>query len=107
MPASASVQSPAKLIRLIHLALMMGLTVIAGVMVAIKRSPGGLPSSAPDAQIYLLMGFAVLSMALGLVFLRPKIANRGSDQSPDAYWSERQRAAALIVWAQLEGAGLL
>ncbi len=41
-------------------------------------------------------------------FFRPRIPQRRMDQGPDEYWMTTEaRAAAVLVWAMVEAAGLI
>ena len=60
----------------------------------------------PSAIVYALISVAFTAMAVAILVLRPKVPRRGSAQSPDDFWAHAA-TPALVLWAPLEGAGLL
>lgn len=97
----------AMLIRLIHAALFTG-TVLIGVVLFIARARAT-PAPIGNTTLGLaLAGAAVLAIVIAVTQLRARVAPRGSDQSPGDFWSDqRTNAAAMLLWAVLEGAALL
>ena len=104
---SSTAPDRATLIRLIHLALFTG-TALMGIVMFIARGRASPPPSVDLTLGLALAGVAVLGITIALTQLRQRIPARSSDQSPADFWgNDRARAAALIFWAVLEGAGLL
>ncbi|MDQ8164398.1 MAG: hypothetical protein P3A28_01390 [Gemmatimonadota bacterium] len=97
----------ALLVRLVHLSLFMGTTLVGVVMFMLRARMD--PPPTVDLTLGLaLAGVAVLGIAIALTQLRQRVTPRGSSQSPADYWGDaRIRLAAMIFWAVLEGAGLL
>lgn len=97
----------AKVIRLIHIALTMGVALMAGVMIVMRSTGAGAAPSGTAMQGYLIAGMGVMAIAVGLAVLRPRVPARGSTESPEEYWTEMRRAAAIVVWALIEAGGLM
>jgi len=98
----------ARLVRILHLALLVGMTLCGAVLYFVRRMPhapsiGGIPA--------LALAFAVvpvLLLVVALAVLRPRVPERPTGQDADAYWSELgSRGASLVLWATIEGAGLV
>jgi hypothetical protein len=57
------------------------------------------------------VGVAALTITMLVVaarVLRPRVPERRFDQSADAYWSETAaRGPAVVLWATIEGAGVV
>jgi len=99
---------PARSVRVLHSALLVGLAG-AGTMLALIRRFNQ-PVSLPQTRLIgIAVGaLAVLFLAFARIVLRPKIPPRRPDQSVDAYWSEVSiRGTAIALWAIVEGAGFL
>ncbi len=104
---SGNAPDRARLVRLIHLSLFTG-TALIGAVMFIARARMVPPPSVDLTLGLALAGVAVLGIAIALTQMRQRIAPRGPDQSPSDYWSDgRTRAAAMVFWAVVEGAGLL
>jgi hypothetical protein len=56
----------------------------------------------------VLAGVSVVLLAVAVSVLRPRVPERGPEQAPDQYWNEpRSRGSAIMLWASIEGAGLV
>lgn len=95
----------ARAIRVLHVAMTLGLVLIAGVFLSLRRLKQGFDVWPPIGLV--TAGFAVVQLAAVLVILVPRMPRRPADQSPDDYWTTVARGDAIIVWAMLEAAGLL
>lgn len=97
----------ARIVRLIHAALFGGV-VIAAVVVALALGRAAPPPQLAPVALYALPAAAVAALLLAALVLRPRIPERASGDSPDAYWARPEvRAAAVTLWAVIEGAGLI
>jgi len=94
-------------IRITHIALVLGLVLIAGTFVVLRQRSGLILAFGPFLGV-LLAAIALVNLTLALGFLAPRLPRRPADQSPDDYWTRTEtRGAAIILWALVEGAGLL
>jgi hypothetical protein len=68
------------------------------------------PPSVGDGPTFAIV-FAVISVGLlgiALSVLRPRVPETRAGQQPDAYWRDAgSLGAALLLWATIEGAGML
>jgi hypothetical protein len=93
--------------RILHGALLLGFIIVGGVFVFVVRSGGPLFPNSPVLG-YLTAGLGLVNLTVATAFLAPRIPQRRVDQAFDDYWSASEvRAAAIIVWAIVEGAGLI
>lgn len=95
----------ARTIRILHIAMTLGLLLLAGVFFALRRLKQGFDVWPPIG--YVTAGFAIVQLAAVLGILMPRMPQRPADQSPDDYWTTVARGDAIIVWAMLEAAGVL
>src|SRR5207249_4400815 len=94
-------------IRIIHIALVLGLVLIAGMFFVLRQRTGLMLGVGPFLGV-VLAAIALVNLTLALGFLAPRLPRRPADQSPDDYWMRNEtRGAAIILWALVEGAGLL
>jgi len=94
-------------IRIIHIALVLGLVLIAGTFFVLRLGTGLMLGVGPFLGV-VLAAIALVNLTLALGFLAPRLPRRSADQSPDDYWMRNEtRGAAIILWALVEGAGLL
>jgi hypothetical protein len=107
MAETPPVKNPAKTTRLIHVSMPAGVTLVAIVMY-LQRQQGTIASQENPQLIGLVTaGVGLMSIAIALAMLRPRVAQRPSDQSPDDYWRGKNAAAALVVWAVIQGGALV
>jgi len=94
-------------VRILHAVLVIGLIVVGGVFVFVLRGLG--PSLINTPLIgYATAGLGLANLAVVVGFFRPRIPQRRTDQSPDDYWATYEaRVAAIVIWAMIEGAGLI
>jgi hypothetical protein len=99
---------PARSVRILHSALLLGL-VGSGTMLALLRRFGQAISLPQARLIGIAVGcLAIVLLAIARLALRPRIPAQGSDQTAHAYWSDATvRLAAITLWAMVEGAGFL
>ena len=94
-------------IRLLHFALVAGLALVGGTFALLLRIQGR-PLEGPSIVSLVLAGAAVSLLIVAAAVVRPKVPERSSDQSPEAYWdSAEARGAAILLWAVVDGAGLV
>ena len=106
MPVNVPMQRPEKVIRLIHLSLMIGVVSIAAAIVAARVAGGASPPNVPVSVGFILAGIGVVAIAISLAVMRPRVGQRSSNQSPGDFWDPARCAAVTVVWALLEGGGL-
>lgn len=107
MTGKGALPNAARTIRFMHFALFAGVAVMA-IVLGIMRSQAHPSVTAGPAIGLMLSGMAVLALAVATALLRPRIAPRGSDQAPDDYWNTpSSRGSAMLLWAVIEGAGLI
>jgi hypothetical protein len=97
--------APARAVRLIHTALVMGVLLFAVVVQFVLRPTLVGSTELPPLVVTVLVGSAFVACALSLVF-RQRVPRRSADESADLFWT-RATAPAIRVWALLEGASLL
>lgn len=107
MTGKGPLPAAARTMRMIHAAMFAGVAVMAIVLGVVRnRVPPAVGGAAGIGVI--LSGVAVVALAIAAALLRPRVAPRGSDQAPDEYWSNPStRGSAMILWAVIEGAGLM
>ena len=108
MARDATPPSAARAARLLHGVIALGLVVVAGSFALIVRVLRG-PILTQAPQLGTVMATAAALMLLGSTgLLRRQVPRREASQLPDAYWGDSAvRARALILWAGLEGAGIV
>ena len=94
-------------VRIIHVALVIGLVLVAAVFYILRQQPGVSFGFGPSIGL-IMAGIALVSLVIALSFLAPRVPPRPADQTPDVYWTRNEiRGAAIILWAMVEGAALL
>ena len=97
----------ARAVRILHAALAIGLSVVGGTFVFVLRGLGPSLTNTPVIG-YATAGLGLANLAVVVGFFRPRIPQRRTDQAPDDYWATNEaRAAAIVIWAMVEGAGLI
>src|SRR2546422_380016 len=100
--------SAPRVVRILHIALIVGL-VLSGATLYLVRRVLQRPS-VEDAPVLTLVlaAVAIVLLVLAVGALRPRVPERRPRQDPNAYWSEAgTRGAAIVLWAAIEGAGLV
>ncbi len=93
--------------RILHVALVIGQILVGATFFYLLRTQGPLGGGAPLIG-YVTAGLALVNLTVAVGLLRSRIPQRRMDQSPDDYWSTNEsRGASIIIWAMIEGAGLL
>jgi len=94
-------------VRIVHAALVAGLSMVGATFLVLLRALRmNFGFGAGLGRLFAVMSLVVLAVAL--FFLRSRIPQRRSDQSPDEYWSAHEsRDAAVILWAIVQGAGMV
>ncbi len=105
MPTSGTPIAPARTTRFIHAAMFAGVVLLGLVTHLLKAKVPATATPLPAVLVNLLPGFS-LAVCVAALFLRRSVPRRASDESADLFWS-RAMAPALVMWALLEGAGLL
>jgi len=92
--------------RMLHGALVGGL-VLAGATFVLLVQIQGRALGLPPIVGFVLAGVAISLLIVASAIVRPKVPERASHQSPEAYWeSAEARGAAVLLWAVVDGAGL-
>lgn len=94
--------------RILHLAMLVGLVVSGGTLILVRRLVT-LPAMG-DTRILtpVLAGIAGVVLMVAWLALRARIPARRSEQTADAYWGDAStRGAAIVLWAAIEGAGVI
>jgi len=98
----------ARVFRIIHAALTVGLVLVGGTFFLLLRvrrwqSLGGAPA------IGLVLGaLGAGLLVVAATVLRPKVPPRRFDEAPETYWMAMEtRAPAIILWCVVQAAGLL
>lgn len=107
MNQTTSTMAVARAIRVLHLALVAGLVLAAGVFVVLIQVIR-FPAYASPTVGVILAAVSIMLLVLAAAFLRRRIPERRGDEQPDSYWeSPELRGAAIVLWAVTEGAALL
>ena len=94
--------------RILHGALAMGLLLAGAIFIFLLRGGAWHPLIATRSIGFLFAGLSLAILLGALVGLRPRMTQRRSDESPDMYWAvPTNRAAAVILWAIVDGAAFL
>lgn len=98
----------ARAMRVLHVALTLGLT-LAGVMVFIMRRVQELPPLVQSPAVGIALAVAAISaLVVAVAVVRPRMPPQSPEQTPDTYWGDATvRTTALVLWAAVDGAGLL
>jgi len=94
--------------RIIHAALVIGQILVGATFLFLLRELGRPLGGGSPLIGYAAAGLALVNLSVAFVLLRPRIPQRSTDQSPDDYWSRTEvRGAAILIWAAVEGSGLV
>jgi len=106
-PPPPIVPAPARAVRLLHFSLTGGITLAGVVFIFVVRFQGRSLGVSRDVGL-ILAGIGVGLVAAASTFARRRIPQRTFDQSPDAFWANPDATGgAILLWALLEGAGLV
>ena len=104
----ASQVAASRVVRILHTALLGGLTLCGAMLYFVRRVLQ--PPAVGEAPILtvVLAVTAVVLLVIAVGVLRPRIPDRRPEQDSDAYWRDAtSRGAAIVLWATVEGAGLV
>lgn len=97
----------ARAMRILHAALTAGLTLCGAVLFFLRRTQS-LPRLVPPVIGIALAVAAISTLAVALAVVRPRFPAQQPNQTSDAYWGDATvRGTAILMWAGVEGAGLL
>jgi hypothetical protein len=97
----------ARATRILHGALVVGLVLVGGTFYVLLRVLQGPLGGAPNIGV-VLAGLAVGLLVVASTVLRRRVPERRFDQSQDEYWaSVESRGASIVLWAVVDGAGLI
>jgi len=98
----------ARLVRILHSALLAGMALSGAVLYLVRRMPHALPTLEIPRLGLVFAVVPALLLVVAVTALRPRVPERSTGQNADAYWNElRSRGASLVLWASIEGAGLV
>lgn len=103
MPTATSAPPSAAALRLIHLALKLGVLLFLVVAFVVRR---GTPPPAADVPLHIIMLLASLPPIVVALLLRSRLQARRSGESSDAWWAAHG-THAIVIWALVESAGLM
>jgi hypothetical protein len=99
--------APARAVRVMHFALTAGVTLAGAVCILLVRFQHLSFGISRDVGL-MLPGIGVGLVALASTFARRRIPERRFDQSPDTFWANPDATGgAIVLWALIEGAGLV
>lgn len=97
----------ARVARILHFALVAGLALAGIAFFVLLRVQGRALGGGPDLG-YILAAVAVLLLVVAQTVLRRRVPERRFDQSPDDYWASPEiRGVSILLWAVIDGAGVL
>lgn len=89
--------------RIIHAALAVGLLLVGATFFLVMQLQ---PLDGVPGVGLALAGVALAILAGSFAFLRGRVPQRHSDQSPDDYWAANEhRGPAIVLWAGVDSAG--
>ena len=107
MDPAASPIAPARAVRLLHFSLTAGITVAGAVFIVLVRFQHRSLGISHDIGL-ILAGIGVGLVAVASTLARRRTPERASDQSPDTFWANPDATGgAIVLWALIEGAGLV
>ena len=96
-----------RLLKILHRGLIAGLVIVAAVFVYVRRTVDQAFLGAPVVG-YVTAAVGLINLVVAIAFLLPRIPPRSGAEAPDDYWSRFEvRTASIILWALVEGAGLV
>lgn len=98
----------ARIVRILHTALLGGLFTGGAMLYLVRRvSPPPSLGEGPTLAIVLAVVSVVL-LCVAMSVLRPRVPDPRSGQDSEAYWRDASsRGAAIVLWATIEGAGMV
>jgi len=93
--------------RTLHASLVLGVILVGAVFFFLLRT---IPPSFPRASMlsFVTAGLGLGNIAAALGVFRSKIPQRAIDQAPEDYWTSNEvRGIAIVMWAIIEGGGLV
>lgn len=98
----------ARVMRVIHLALTLGLA-LAGVVFFIMRRVQQPPALVQSPVVGIALAVAAVStLVVAVTVVRPRVPLQAPQQTADMYWGDATvRLTVLFLWVAVEGAGLL
>lgn len=104
---SSAPMNQSRVMLILHAALATSLCLTL-VVLAVARDRAPLALAVPAMAGLVLGAIAAAILGVAYAVLRPRFPKRATDQSEDDYWSTSEtRVSAIILWALVEGAGLL
>lgn len=98
----------ARAMRVLHLALTLGLA-LAGAVLFIVRRIQHLPPLVQEPAVGIALTVAAISaLLIAVTVVRPRVPPQAPEQTTDMYWGDvTVRMTVLVLWVAVEGAGLL
>jgi hypothetical protein len=98
-------------VRLLHFALIGGLSVISLIFLMLVFVLRTAPSLAPGTETTIIAGVltavGLTSLTVSLFVMKPRVPHRTAAQTVEAYWEGAARPGALLVWIMAEGGGII
>jgi hypothetical protein len=100
--------SPARVFRVLHAAIFLGLVIVGVVFGAVARLRQGSELVPVKNLAPILATVGAVLLVLALAVLRPRIPARPAEQSPDEYWKHADtRGLTVLLWVALESSGMV
>ena len=108
MPPPQTAPQNAKAMRLIQLGLTLGLSLMAAVFFILRRL-GQVPAiEIPRVAGIALTVASISTLVVALTVVRPRVQPQAPEQTADMYWGDATvRVTVVMLWAGVEGAGLM
>jgi len=91
--------------RIMHAALAIGLLLVGATFFLVRQVQ---PLDSMPGVGLAVAGIALAVLAGCFAFLRGRVPQRHTDQSPDDYWAANEnRGPAVVLWAGVDSAGVL
>ena len=97
-----------RVVRILYSALLGGLTVCGAMLYLVRRVLQPPAVGATPVLTVVLTVIAVVPLFIALSVLRPRVPDRRVEQDVELYWRDASsRTSAIVLWATVEGAGLV
>jgi len=100
------VANASRAVRVIHVALVIGLALAGAVLYVVRRASPPLSVGAAPSLAIIVAAIAAITLIMAVLVLRPRVPARRPDQDGDAYW-KAALGPAIVLWGAVEGTGLM
>ena len=95
-------------VRLLHGGLVVGLILAGAIFALLRRLQYSPPLDMRGTIGTVLAGAGFVLLAVAVLVLRPRMPERGAEQSAHAYWvASESRSAAIVLWGVVQAAGFV